>query len=146
MINTELLETLRALTNWGRDHTSPRDPNTPHDLLVRAVKVIDEADRAASNTRALPAGGHGYFCGQRVSLTCTVDTNHEYITSPDGRLRLLPCDKCHRNFWVPLNVVSHVCDGCAATDEEFDLDKHPETPQDVLDYLNKGITRGVRRN
>lgn len=44
-INTQLLEALRALTDWGREHTSPRDPNSPHDLLIRAVEVIAEADK-----------------------------------------------------------------------------------------------------
>jgi len=31
-----LLEALQALTDWGRDHTSPKDPNSPHDLLIAA--------------------------------------------------------------------------------------------------------------
>jgi hypothetical protein len=43
-VNTELLEALKALTHWGREHTSPRDANSPHDLLIRAVAAIDKAD------------------------------------------------------------------------------------------------------
>jgi hypothetical protein len=43
-VNAELLEALRALTDWAREHTSPRDANSPHDLLVRAIAVIDEAE------------------------------------------------------------------------------------------------------
>jgi hypothetical protein len=118
-INTELLSALRALTDWGREHTSPRDPNTPHDLLVRAVAVIDEADKAIQQPAPQrPAAGHGYFGG--VSLTFVVDTNHEFITTPDGSLRLLPCETCHRNYWLPCNVVSHICDECAAMAEACD--------------------------
>jgi hypothetical protein len=43
-VNAELLAALRALTDWGREHTSPRDANSPHDLLIRAVAAIDKAD------------------------------------------------------------------------------------------------------
>ena len=39
----ELLETLQALFNWGRDYTSPTDANSPHALLVRAHEVISKA-------------------------------------------------------------------------------------------------------
>ena len=38
-----LLEALEALTTWGRDHTSPRDANSPHDLLIAAVAAIANA-------------------------------------------------------------------------------------------------------
>jgi hypothetical protein len=44
-VNTRLLEALRALTDWAREHTSPRDANSPHDLLIQAVAVIEEADK-----------------------------------------------------------------------------------------------------
>jgi hypothetical protein len=44
-INRELLETLRALTDWAREHTSPRDANSPHDILIRATAVIAKAER-----------------------------------------------------------------------------------------------------
>lgn len=44
-LQTNLLEALRALTDWGRDNTSPRDANSPHNLLIRAVEVIAEADK-----------------------------------------------------------------------------------------------------
>ena len=44
-IDTRLLETLRALTDWAREHTSPLDADSPHELLIRAVAVIDEADK-----------------------------------------------------------------------------------------------------
>lgn len=40
----ELLATLKALTDWGRDHTSPRDENSPHALLVAAVAAIHAAE------------------------------------------------------------------------------------------------------
>ena len=43
-INTDLLEALRALTDWGREFTSPRDANNPMDLLIRAMAVIEKAD------------------------------------------------------------------------------------------------------
>ena len=39
----DLLEALEALLNWGRDHTSPTQPNSPHQLLVNAHNVIAKA-------------------------------------------------------------------------------------------------------
>lgn len=39
----ELLEALQALLDWGRDHTSPTDANSPHDLLVAAHSAIQKA-------------------------------------------------------------------------------------------------------
>jgi hypothetical protein len=40
----ELLEALRELLDWGRDHTSPRDENSPHELLVNAHAAIRKAE------------------------------------------------------------------------------------------------------
>jgi hypothetical protein len=39
----DLLAALQALTDWGRDHTSPKDPNSPHALLVAARAAIARA-------------------------------------------------------------------------------------------------------
>ena len=39
----DLLAALQALTDWGRDHTSPKDPNSPHALLVAARAAISLA-------------------------------------------------------------------------------------------------------
>jgi hypothetical protein len=39
----DLLAALQALLDWGREHTSPRDPNSPHTLLIDAVRAIDKA-------------------------------------------------------------------------------------------------------
>jgi hypothetical protein len=33
---------LKALLDWGREHTSPHDPNSPHDLLVAAAFALAE--------------------------------------------------------------------------------------------------------
>ena len=41
----DLLEALQSLTEWGRTHTSPLDPNSPHDLLIAAMKAIIKATR-----------------------------------------------------------------------------------------------------
>lgn len=40
----ELLEALKALTEWGRTHTSPRDQNSPHNLLIAACAAITKAE------------------------------------------------------------------------------------------------------
>lgn len=32
---------LRRLTDWGREHTSPLDKNSPHPILVEAVTLLD---------------------------------------------------------------------------------------------------------
>jgi hypothetical protein len=41
---TELLVALPALVDWAREHTSPRDPNSPHHLLVAACPAIANAE------------------------------------------------------------------------------------------------------
>jgi hypothetical protein len=40
----ELLSALKALTDWGREHTSPLDHNSPHALLVNACAAIAKAE------------------------------------------------------------------------------------------------------
>ena len=40
----DMLAALRSLLDWGRDHTSPLDPNSPHDLLVTAHQAIAKAE------------------------------------------------------------------------------------------------------
>jgi hypothetical protein len=39
----ELLAALEALTDWGREHTSPRDDNSPHLLLIAAMEALTKA-------------------------------------------------------------------------------------------------------
>ena len=39
----DLLAALEALTEWGRTYTSPRDANSPHELLIAAVNAINRA-------------------------------------------------------------------------------------------------------
>jgi len=34
------------------------------------------------------------------------------LRSPDGKLKLMPCDRCGRPQWVALNVVTLLCPGC----------------------------------
>ena len=38
--NRVLATALENLLNWGRDHTSPRDANSPHELLVAAAEAL----------------------------------------------------------------------------------------------------------
>ena len=40
----ELFAALRALTDWGREFTSPTDANSPHALLVAACAAIARAE------------------------------------------------------------------------------------------------------
>jgi hypothetical protein len=35
-----LAEAARALLDWAREHTSPRDPNSPHALLVALADAL----------------------------------------------------------------------------------------------------------
>lgn len=39
----DLLKALKDLLEWGRDHTSPIDPNSPHQLLVQACNAVIKA-------------------------------------------------------------------------------------------------------
>jgi len=38
---SRLEEALRALLDWGREHTRMTDENSPHALLVAAVEALD---------------------------------------------------------------------------------------------------------
>lgn len=40
--NDQLVDALEALLDWGREHTSPTDPNSPHALLVDTAAVLAE--------------------------------------------------------------------------------------------------------
>lgn len=46
-----LLEALQSLLDWGRDHTSPTDKNSPHELLVAAHDAIAAATQGV---KAIP--------------------------------------------------------------------------------------------
>jgi hypothetical protein len=39
----QLRDDLQALVDWCRSYTSPRDPNSPHDILVQAVETLKTA-------------------------------------------------------------------------------------------------------
>ena len=39
----ETLTVLEELLEWARTYTSPRDPYSPHDILVRATSVVKKA-------------------------------------------------------------------------------------------------------
>ena len=45
-------------------------------------------------------------------FSITVEPQAEAILSPDGTLKLLPCDTCFELHWNKLNVVSFLCDDC----------------------------------
>ena len=40
----DLLAALKEVAEWMREHTSPRDANTPHEALVRACAAISKAE------------------------------------------------------------------------------------------------------
>jgi hypothetical protein len=42
----ELRHALQRLLEWCRWNTSPRDPNSPHDLMIAAVAAIDKSNRS----------------------------------------------------------------------------------------------------
>lgn len=45
----DTLAALKALVDWGREHTSPSDPNSPHDLLIAGVAAIAKAEGRATS-------------------------------------------------------------------------------------------------
>jgi hypothetical protein len=54
----ELLSALKALTDWGREHTSPTDHNSPHSLLVNACRAIDKANARSEYWKAEHLAGN----------------------------------------------------------------------------------------
>ena len=51
----DLLAALCALTNWAREHTSPQDSNSPHELLIAAQAAIEKALAAKERKERLAA-------------------------------------------------------------------------------------------
>lgn len=52
----DMLAALKALVEWGREHTSPLDPNSPHALLIAGVAAIAKAEgRLPAEPRPCPA-------------------------------------------------------------------------------------------
>jgi len=45
-----LLAVVKKLLDWGRDHTSPLDENSPHALLVEAHGVVNRAEAPEQET------------------------------------------------------------------------------------------------
>lgn len=45
-MNADLIKNLEALTEWACTHTSPRDPNSPHELLISTRAVLEKAKAA----------------------------------------------------------------------------------------------------
>lgn len=43
----DMLAAMHQITGWMRDHTSPRDANTPHAMLVDACAIIAKIDGAS---------------------------------------------------------------------------------------------------
>jgi hypothetical protein len=52
---SRLEEALRALLDWGRENTSPRDANSPHALLVAAMEALDDVTPRVDDERAARA-------------------------------------------------------------------------------------------
>jgi hypothetical protein len=46
--STDLYRSLRQLVDWAREHTSPCDPNSPHDLLIDASAALARAEGGAN--------------------------------------------------------------------------------------------------
>lgn len=44
----EMHQILTELVEWCRSHTRPTDPNSPHEILVRATAVLDKANTPLS--------------------------------------------------------------------------------------------------
>jgi hypothetical protein len=42
MPTCELIIAATALFDWAREHTGPRDPNSPHDILIALQKALAE--------------------------------------------------------------------------------------------------------
>jgi hypothetical protein len=45
---------LAGLLDWAREQTSPRDANSPHDLLVEAAAALDAVNVGAPLAQVLP--------------------------------------------------------------------------------------------
>ena len=56
-LGPELLGVLKALTGWAREHTSPTDADSPHEILIAAQDLIVKAGEAGIDSRMpIPKG------------------------------------------------------------------------------------------
>jgi hypothetical protein len=55
MADDRITAALQAILDWGREHTSPHDINSPHPLLIEAAAALKAAGKAAPNTIDLVA-------------------------------------------------------------------------------------------
>jgi hypothetical protein len=84
-INDRIANALAALLDWGRENTSPRDPNSPHALLVEAAAAL-EARKAALCPNA---SAHALL---RKSVAQRIFANHMYNLPSDIRHKLSQAD------------------------------------------------------
>ena len=74
---------MTELTDWGRSHTGPNDANSPHDILVKAMAVLEKATGTGQ-----PVQKHftvvGYYgdCGLNY-------TGWIHADDPDHAMRLI---------------------------------------------------------
>ena len=55
MADDRITTALQAILDWGREHTSPHDINSPHALLIEAAAALKAAGRAEPDTVELVA-------------------------------------------------------------------------------------------
>lgn len=66
---------------------------------------------------------NGNICAKHDRLgnvTIQFNSQADSILSPDGKLKLLPCETCDTLRWKALNVVSFLCEDCAQQVEQTD--------------------------
>jgi hypothetical protein len=118
---SDAVGTLKAgLSRWDFNHT-PDHPNPNDPPFLAGTQMIETGKPLSGVTGTSKPHSWGF----------TVDVDYGGIITPDGTARLLPCEACHACFWVPANVVSHICDPCANArdDEEDEPDEDAEPPE-----------------
>jgi hypothetical protein len=70
MADDRITAALQAFLDWGRDHTSPHDPNSPHTLLIEAQAALKAAGKSKPDLVELVA---------TVSITVARDAADDWI-------------------------------------------------------------------
>lgn len=82
----DLLTALTNLLNWGREHTSPTDPNSPHELLVAAHEAIEKAGGSVpdgENAGCDDCGMHDRVPGSKYCAECgSLDAAVRSVVNP----------------------------------------------------------------
>ena len=81
-----LVEALRAFVEWGRTFTGPRDPHSPHTLLIAGVAALALVDGEGSGETCRHCGGSVNYVGAPGCSRCERQDDGAALAPVDGEV------------------------------------------------------------